>query len=154
MKKVVIPVVLVAAFVAYAIYGRSSSAVPASPAVFVPVASSSVVASIPVASTSTSTSMGKYVDGTYRGSVADAYYGNIQVQATIQNDALADVQFLQYPNDRGQSIEINQRAMPVLKSEAIQSQSAQVNIVSGATQTSEAFQQSLAAALSQAQVQS
>jgi uncharacterized protein with FMN-binding domain len=153
MKKIVIPVVLVAAFVAYAVYGRSSSAVPASLPISIPATPTSiVVASTPIAPASTST--GKYVDGTYRGSVADAYYGNVQVQATVQNGALADVQFLQYPNDRGQSIEINQRAMPVLKSEAIQSQSAQVNIVSGATQTSEAFQQSLATALSQAQVQS
>ena len=93
---------------------------------------------------------GKYLDGSYTGSAADAYYGMIQVKAIIQNGALADVQFLQYPSDRGTSVRINTRAMPILKQEAISAQSASVNIVSGATDSSQAFQQSLASALSQA----
>ncbi len=93
---------------------------------------------------------GKYLDGTYTGSVADAYYGNIQVQAIIQNGALADVVFLQYPNDRGTSIEINSQAMPMLKQEALQVQSANVDGVSGATDSSAAFRESLGNALSQA----
>ena len=46
---------------------------------------------------------------------------------------------------------INQQAMPVLKQEAIQAQSAQVDGVSGATDTSDAFVQSLTSALTQAQ---
>ncbi len=96
------------------------------------------------------TSTGQYKDGTYTGSVADAYYGNIQVKATISGGKLTNVTFLQYPNDRGQSVEINQRAMPVLKAEAIQAQSANVDGVSGASDTSAAFNQSLASALAQA----
>lgn len=96
------------------------------------------------------TPKGQYVDGTYIGSVADAYYGNIQVQAVISGGKLTDVIFLQYPNDRGHSVSINNYAMPILKSEAIQAQSAQVNSVSGASDTSAAFQESLASALSQA----
>ena len=91
-----------------------------------------------------------YADGTYTGNVADAYYGNMQVQITIQNGKISDVQFLQYPNDRSTSIRKNQMAMPVLKSEAISSQNANVDIVSGATATSQAFIQSLSSALSQA----
>ncbi|MBI3260359.1 MAG: FMN-binding protein, partial [Ignavibacteriae bacterium] len=51
---------------------------------------------------------------------------------------------------RKKSIEINRRATPLLKTEAIQAQNAQVDIVSGATLTSQAFQESLADALSQA----
>ncbi len=93
---------------------------------------------------------GRYADGTYAGSPADAFYGTIQVQAIVQNGVLADVQFLQYPNDRNTSIRVNSRAMPILKQEAISAQSANVNIVSGATDSSQAFQQSLASALSQA----
>ncbi len=88
-----------------------------------------------------------YKDGSYTGSVADAFYGNVQVQAIIQNRALSDVQVLQYPSDRSTSREINGAAMPQLVQEAIQAQSANVNIVSGATQSSEAFRQSLASAL-------
>ena len=93
---------------------------------------------------------GQYVDGTYTGGGADAYYGTVQVQISVKNGKLADVQFLQYPNDRGHSISINQYAMPILRSEAIQNQTANVRFVSGATDTSMAFQQSLGDALAQA----
>lgn len=91
-----------------------------------------------------------YKDGTYTGSVADAFYGNIQVQAVITGGQITDVIFLQYPNDNNTSRNINSQAMPLLKQEAIQAQSANVSGVSGASATSPAFQQSLANALSQA----
>ncbi|HVA97239.1 MAG TPA: FMN-binding protein [Candidatus Acidoferrales bacterium] len=93
---------------------------------------------------------GQYKDGSYTGSVADAYYGYVQVQATISGGRISNVTFLQYPNTHNTSIMINQQAMPYLQQEAIQAQNANVNIVSGATDTSMAFQQSLQAALSQA----
>jgi len=93
---------------------------------------------------------GLYVDGTYTGGVADAYYGNVQVEAIVNGGKLADVQFLQYPNTHSTSVYINSQAMPYLKQEAIQAQNASVDIVSGATYTSMAFQQSLASALTQA----
>ena len=91
-----------------------------------------------------------YKDGSYTGSVADAHWGNIQVKAVIQNGKITDVQFLQYPNERNRSVMINNYADPQLTSEAIQAQSANVDIVTGATDTSEAFIQSLSDALSQA----
>jgi uncharacterized protein with FMN-binding domain len=91
-----------------------------------------------------------YADGTFTGSVADAYYGNIQVQTTIQNGKIVDVQFLQYPSDRSTSRRINSIADPQLASEAISLQSANVDIVSGATDSSLAFRQSLGSALTQA----
>ncbi len=93
-----------------------------------------------------------YNDGSFDGSVADAYYGYVQVRAIIRNDKIVDVQFLQYPNDRGTSIEINSQAMPYLTQEAIQAQSSNVDIVSGATQTSGAFRESIASALAKARV--
>ena len=93
---------------------------------------------------------GQYRDGTYTGDPADAYYGTIQVSALIQGGKITDVQFLQYPNDRQTSIEVNTQAMPYLKAEAIQAQNANVDIVSGATDSSYAFRQSLASALNQA----
>ena len=93
---------------------------------------------------------GKFKNGNYVGPVVDAYYGNIQIKAIIQGDRLADVVFLQYPNDRSTSIEINTQAMPYLKSEAIQAQSAKVNIVSGASDSSKAFIESLGSALAKA----
>ena len=93
---------------------------------------------------------GKYKNGTYTGNVADAFYGNIQVQVAISSGQISDVVFLQYPSDRRTSQMINSQAMPMLKQEAIAAQSAQVNGVSGATATSQAFIESLGSALSQA----
>jgi uncharacterized protein with FMN-binding domain len=90
---------------------------------------------------------GGYKDGEYAGPVTDAYYGLVQVKAVIQAGKITDVQFLQYPNDRRTSIRINNIAMPYLITEALQVQSAQVDIISGATLTSEAFAESLQSAL-------
>lgn len=94
--------------------------------------------------------MGQYRDGSYTGSVADAYYGNIQVQAVISGGRITDVIFLQYPNDNRTSQYINSQAMPLLKEEAIQAQSANVSGVSGASATSPAFITSLSDALAKA----
>jgi uncharacterized protein with FMN-binding domain len=93
---------------------------------------------------------GTYKDGSYVGSASDAFYGNVQVKAVIQGGRITDVQFLQYPSDRARSILINTMAMPVLTTEAISAQSEKVDIVSGATDTSGAFVQSLGSALASA----
>jgi uncharacterized protein with FMN-binding domain len=100
--------------------------------------------------TSASASGGGYKDGSYTGSVADAQWGYVQVKAVISQGKITDVQFLEYPSDRSRSQRINQSADPELINEAIQAQSAQVDIITGATDSSEAFMQSLANALSQA----
>lgn len=91
-----------------------------------------------------------YRDGTYTGPEVDAIYGLVQVQAVIQNGKIANVQFLEYPNDRRTSVRINSFAVPNLQQEAVQAQSANVDLVTGATLTSEAFQMSLQGALSKA----
>jgi uncharacterized protein with FMN-binding domain len=83
--------------------------------------------------------------------VADAQWGYVQVKAIVQGGKLTDVQWVQYPNDRSFSIEVNSYADPILTSEAIHAQSAQVDFVTGATDSSFAFMQSLGDALSQAQ---
>lgn len=100
-----------------------------------------------------STSQGStdsYKDGSYSGSAADAYYGEVQVRATVNGGKITNVKFLQYPDTHSTSVYINQQAMPYLQQEAVKAQSAHVNIVSGATYTSQAFIQSLSSALSQA----
>lgn len=94
--------------------------------------------------------MGQYKNGVYTGSTEDVFYGNIQVRATVSSGKLTDIEFLQYPNDRQTSIMINSQAMPILKQEAITAQSSQVDIVSGATDSSVGFRRSLANALAQA----
>lgn len=92
-----------------------------------------------------------YKDGAYTGSVTDAFYGDIQVQAVVSDGKLTDVKFLQYPRDNQNSISINEQAIPYLKQEAIAAQGSRVDVVSGATDTSYAFRQSLSAALAKAQ---
>ena len=127
----------------------TSAAIPTT----VSVQKSSVVITptpIPVTPTPVPTQAGQYKNGTYTGSVQDAFYGNVQVQAVISGGQITDVIFLQYPNDNNTSRNINSQAMPLLKQEAIQAQSANVSGVSGASATSPAFKQSLADALSQA----
>lgn len=101
-------------------------------------------------STITPVQSDKYKNGEYTGDIFDALYGNIQVKVVIDGGKITDVQFLDYPQDRKTSIEINTNAMPILKSEAISAQNANVDIVSGATATSEAFIQSLHSALNKA----
>jgi uncharacterized protein with FMN-binding domain len=96
------------------------------------------------------TSQGSYKDGQYNGQAYDAYYGYVQVSAQVQNGRLVNISFLQYPNDRDHSVMLSNYSLPILRQEAIQAQSANVNIVSGATDTSLAFRQSLSSALAQA----
>ncbi len=92
----------------------------------------------------------RYADGVYTGPVVDAYYGPIQIQAIIKGGRLAGIQVLQWPNDRRTSVRINQQALPWLRDEVVQAQSADVDIISGATLTSEAFIRSIGGALRQA----
>ncbi len=93
---------------------------------------------------------GQYQNGTYTGPEVDIYYGLVQVQAVVQDGKITDVKFLEYPADRRTSQRINSYAVPTLQQEAIQAQSANVDIITGATLTSEGFQMSLQAALNQA----
>jgi uncharacterized protein with FMN-binding domain len=106
---------------------------------------------VPVAvSTPPPKPVGQYRDGTYTGTKADSYYGIIQVQAKVAGGRLADVRFLMYPKDQKTSQQINEQAIPKLRSEAIKAQSAKVDSVSGASDSSAAFSESLGVALSQA----
>jgi uncharacterized protein with FMN-binding domain len=52
-----------------------------------------------------------------------------------------------YPNDTDRSAFISQNAIPMLVEEALREQSARIDVVSGATYTSDAFAQSLQAAI-------
>jgi len=113
--------------------------------------STNVPAPTPVVKTNPSVAtVGKYRNGSYVGSSAYAYSDYIQVTAVISGGKLTDIQF---PNSTGgpnRSVQIYSYAMPQLKSEAISVQDSNVNTISGATYTSEAFRQSLASALAQA----
>lgn len=91
-----------------------------------------------------------FKDGQYTGQDVFTQFGDVQVKVTIAGGKITDVQPLQVPFDRPRSAEISQYAVPQLHDEALQAQSAQIDGISGATFTSEAYAQSLQAALDQA----
>ncbi len=164
MKKLLLSAVVILGSVGYVFFVRGAQSAAPTPEIS-PITTAvqtsgdaTPVSVTPVSSTPTptpkppvvpvpSTPSGQYKNGTYTGSVADAYYGNIQVAAVISGGKLANVKVLQFPNDRGTSIEINQQALPMLIQEAISAQSSNVDGISGATDTSAAFIESLHVAL-------
>jgi uncharacterized protein with FMN-binding domain len=83
------------------------------------------------------------------GPVVSTQFGDVQVRVVISNGRITDVQALQLPSDRRHSQELSQEVAPLLHDEVLQAQSAQVDLISGATYTSGAYQQSLQAALDQ-----
>jgi uncharacterized protein with FMN-binding domain len=89
-------------------------------------------------------------NGTVTGPVVQTQFGPVQVQVTIANGKITDVTALQLPSDRQRSAYISGIVGPMLQSEALTAQSAQIDLVSGATYTSDAYAQSLQAALDQA----
>jgi uncharacterized protein with FMN-binding domain len=84
------------------------------------------------------------------GSVASTRWGPVQVELTIAGGAITDVTVVQYPSGNGKDDEINSYAVPILTSETIDAQSASIDMVSGATVTSDGYLQSLQSALDQA----
>jgi uncharacterized protein with FMN-binding domain len=160
MKKAALAVGVVVAYGLYVFHARHghNDAQINTAITLVPSASPSPTPTVTPAPTTVATPVptpvptraGQYKDGSYTGSVADAFYGKIQVKAVVSGGRLTNIVFLQYPNDRGNSANISQQSLPILKQEAIAAQSAHVNGVSGATDTSEAFVQSLSVALASA----
>jgi uncharacterized protein with FMN-binding domain len=158
MKKILLSAFVIIVFIGYAIHQRTDSGnAQVTPPSSLKSSSSSSSSTSSSNSTSpssgsspTTTTSGGYKDGSYTGDSVDAYYGYVQVKATISRGKITDVQFLDYPQDRSTSRMINSQAMPYLQQEAIQAQNAQVDTISGASATSGAFIQSLQSALDKA----
>ena len=84
------------------------------------------------------------------GSAVPDPYGTVQVAVTLRGTSIVDVRPVQLPLDSARSQAVNSQAAPLLRSEALRAQSAQIDVVSGATYTSEAYARSLQAALARA----
>jgi major membrane immunogen (membrane-anchored lipoprotein) len=84
------------------------------------------------------------------GSTVQTRWGPVQVRITIKGGRLTDVTAVQYPTDNPRDQEINSYALPKLRTEALQAQSAHIDTVSGATYTSDGYRQSLQSALDSA----
>jgi uncharacterized protein with FMN-binding domain len=86
-------------------------------------------------------------------------WGSLQVTITVRKTTtvragkkkvtrkLTAVSVPTYPNHTDRSVYINSQALPILKSEALKAQSANISLVSGATNSSDAFAQSLQSAI-------
>jgi uncharacterized protein with FMN-binding domain len=90
------------------------------------------------------------VSGSFTGSDFPNRFGDVVVRVVITNGHLSDVQAVQLPSDRARSAYISQVAGPMLRSEVLQAQSANIDIISGATYTSQSYAQSVESALQQA----
>ena len=105
----------------------------------------------PAATTSTTTppksQPEKPSSQTVTGSTVDTMYGPVQVTVQMTNGEVASVTAAQLPYDNPRSQEISSQAEPILQSEALQAQSAQIDVVSGATYTSEGYASSLQSAI-------
>ena len=83
------------------------------------------------------------------GPVEDMQWGPVQVTLIVKGKRITDVQATA-PMERARSAFINQQAIPWLRQEVLQAQSANINAIGGATLTSDAFYQSLQGALKEA----
>ena len=87
---------------------------------------------------------------TLAGAAAQTRWGPVQVAVVLDADGrITQVQVLQQPDSNHRDLEIGAYALPRLQAQALELQSADVDVVSGATYTSEGYAQSLQSALDQ-----
>jgi uncharacterized protein with FMN-binding domain len=84
---------------------------------------------------------------TARGPVITTPFSVIQVEATVRRGRLVDVRTVSLTGDGPHTNALNARAEPILRREALRAGSAKVDVVSGATYTSESWIESLRAAI-------
>ena len=99
--------------------------------------------------TSRTGTVGKHA-GTFTGDPADTPFGPVQVRITVAAGRLTGVTAVDYPNGSPRDAEINAYAIPALNSEATAAGNARIDMISGATYTSEGYLTSLQSALNNA----
>jgi uncharacterized protein with FMN-binding domain len=130
---------------------------------FIIVSLTVLVLALPVAdawTTTKATTKKKVVTRKFSGSLAQVdRWGTLQVTIVVRKTTvttgarkkvtrkITSVAVPVYPNHTDRSVFINQNALPTLRAEALSAQSANIDLVSGATDTSDAFAQSLQAAI-------
>jgi uncharacterized protein with FMN-binding domain len=89
---------------------------------------------------------------TVTGDVAQTRWGPVQVQLTTDGSGtITKVEVVQYPAGNREDEQINAVALPELVQATLDAQSADIDMVSGATVTSEGYLTSLQSALDQVQ---
>lgn len=89
-------------------------------------------------------------DGTYTSVASPNAYGEIQLQVKVEGGKITTITTVKAPT-HGRSQSVNAQAIPELTDRAISAQSSDIQFVSGATETSTAFVNSLQDAINQAQ---
>jgi uncharacterized protein with FMN-binding domain len=100
--------------------------------------------------TGSSTGSAALKDGTFSGDEAQTPFGPVQVKVTVSGSKITNVTPLELTTYGGRSVEISNYAAPIIRSEVIKAQSANVSNVSGATYTTEGYLSSLQSALNKA----
>ena len=87
-------------------------------------------------------------DGTFTGPSVNVNYGNVQVMITVSNGKITDAVAVQAP--RGKNDRYTNMAVPILKQQTLQAQSANIQGASGASYTSYGWFKSLQGAMAEA----
>ncbi len=130
----------------------AAAATIAQPAAQTAAATSTQTAAATSPATSVAASANGLVSGTYDGASIDTRYGPVQVEIAVANGQISTVTVIASPDADRKSVQINSNAVPTLNSETMSAQTANIDSVSGATYTSDAYKQSLQSALDQARV--
>lgn len=88
--------------------------------------------------------------GRFTGDAVQTLFGVVQVQITLAEGRLVAVTVLQAPDEDVVGQGISSSALPILEREAMRAGSADIDVVSGATYTSQGYIGSLQSALDQA----
>ena len=156
MRRVILAIVSTAAGLVLLLTFKthSTSAVSTPPAaISSPNQSASAPAVTPSASSSPSTapSGGTATSArTVTGAAADTMYGPVQVQITVKNGKVTAAQAVEYPENDPRDQQINSYAIPALNQETVAASSAKIDMISGATYTSQGYITSLQSALDRA----
>jgi uncharacterized protein with FMN-binding domain len=102
----------------------------------------------PAATKSTPAVTSTVKDGTFTGPSVFVKYGNVQVKITVSNGKITDAVAVQAPS--GRNDRYTNRAVPILKAQTLQAQSANIQGASGASYTSYGWFKSLQGALADA----
>lgn len=86
---------------------------------------------------------------TVTGTAVNTRFGPVQVRISVANGKVTAVEAINYPNGNGRDQEINAYAIPQLNQKTLQAGNASIDMVSGATYTSEGYIGSLQSALDQ-----
>jgi uncharacterized protein with FMN-binding domain len=156
-------VVGIVALLSYKTHGAVTSSASALPSAGLPATSTSASSATPSSSATTTgappdpsatpsstTATSAPSSITYTGSAITTRYGIVQVKITVSAKKITNVGFVQLTAFDGRSQRINSGAAPILLQETLSAQSAHIDSVSGASYTSEGYDQSLQSALDKA----